>query len=56
MVSNKLKLYADCLEKQYGQRPIIFITNGFETYIWDDYNQYSERRVYGFYKKSELQL
>lgn len=50
------KLYADCLEKQYGQRPIIFITNGFETYIWDDYNQYSERRVYGFYKKSELQL
>lgn len=50
------KLYADCLEKQYGQRPIIFFTNGFETYIWDDYNQYSERRVYGFYKKSELQL
>lgn len=50
------KLYADCLEKQYGQRPIIFFTNGFETYIWDDYNQYSERKVYGFYKKSELQL
>lgn len=50
------KLYADCLEKQYGQRPIIFFTNGFETYIWDDYNQYSERRVFGFYKKSELQL
>lgn len=50
------KLYADCLEKQYGQRPVIFFTNGFETYIWDDYNQYSERRIYGFYKKSELQL
>ena len=50
------KLYANCLEKQYGQRPIIFFTNGFETYIWDDYNQYSERRVFGFYKKSELQL
>ena len=50
------KLYADCLEKQYGQRPVIFFTNGFETYIWDDYNNYSERRVYGFYKKSELQL
>lgn len=47
------KLYADCLEKQYNQRPIIFFTNGFDTYIWDDY---SERRVYGFYKKSELQL
>ena len=50
------KLYADCLEKEYGQRPIIFFTNGFETFIWDDYNNYSERRVYGFYKKSELQL
>ncbi|MGL5715180.1 MAG: DEAD/DEAH box helicase family protein [Paraclostridium sp.] len=47
------KLYADCLEKQYNQRPIIFFTNGFDTYIWDDY---SERRIYGFYKKSELQL
>ncbi|CUN86706.1 DEAD/DEAH box helicase family protein [Clostridium disporicum] len=50
------KLYADCLEKQYGQRPVIFFTNGFETYIWDDYNKYSERRVYGFFTKDELQL
>lgn len=50
------KLYSDCLEKQYNQRPVIFFTNGFETYIWDDYNGYSERRVYGFYKKTELQL
>lgn len=50
------KLYADCLENQYNQRPIIFFTNGFETYIWDDYNGYSERRVYGFFKKEELQL
>lgn len=50
------KLYADCLENKYGQRPIIFYTNGFETYIVDDYNGYSERRVYGFYKKAELQL
>lgn len=50
------KLYADCLEKKYGQRPVIFLTNGFETYIWDDYNQFKERPIYGFYKKSELQL
>ncbi|OOM14658.1 DEAD/DEAH box helicase family protein [Clostridium saccharobutylicum] len=50
------KLYADCLEKQYNVRPIIFFTNGFETYIWDDYNGYSERRVHGFFKKDELQL
>jgi type I restriction enzyme, R subunit len=50
------KLYADCLEKQFNQRPIIFFTNGFETYLWDDFNGYSERRVYGFFKKEELQL
>ncbi|MDO0374168.1 DEAD/DEAH box helicase family protein [Clostridioides difficile] len=47
------KLYADCLEKRYSQRPVIFLMNGFDMYIWDDY---SDRKVYGFYKKSELQL
>ena len=30
------KLYADCLEAMHGQRPIIFYTNGYETYLWDD--------------------
>ncbi|MGG4393337.1 DEAD/DEAH box helicase family protein [Paenibacillus thiaminolyticus] len=49
------KLYADCLEAMSGQRPIIFYTNGFETYIWDDMN-YPARRVSGFYDKEELQL
>lgn len=48
-------LYADCLEKKFGQRPVIFYTNGFETYIWDD-NAYSARRAAGFYSKEELQL
>lgn len=41
------KLYADCLEIMYGQRPIIFYTNGFETYMWDDM-EYPARRVSGF--------
>lgn len=48
-------LYADCLEKEYSQRPIIFYTNGFETFIWDD-QMYPDRRVFGFYSKDELQL
>ncbi|HEU0278073.1 MAG TPA: type I restriction endonuclease [Rhodanobacteraceae bacterium] len=30
------KLYADCLEAQLGQRPIIFYSNGYEHWIWDD--------------------
>ncbi|MCP8970465.1 DEAD/DEAH box helicase family protein [Ectobacillus ponti] len=49
------KLYADCLESMYGQRPVIFYTNGFETYIWDDL-EYPARKVSGFYNKEELAL
>ncbi len=49
------KLYADCLEKQFGQRPLIFYSNGYEHWIWDD-NNYPPRQVQGFYKKAELEL
>ena len=48
------KLYADCLEQMHGQRPLIYYTNGYKTYFWDD-DFYPERRVHGFHKKSELQ-
>lgn len=49
------KLYADCLEKQFGQRPVIFFTNGYDHWLWDD-TRYPPRRVQGFYKKAELEL
>lgn len=49
------KLYADCLEKVYGQRPVIFYSNGYEHWIWDD-DVYPPRPVQGFYKKPELEL
>ena len=49
------KLYADCLERQFGRRPIIFYSNGYEHWIWDDAN-YPPRPVQGFYKKTELEL
>ncbi|SNR33143.1 DEAD/DEAH box helicase family protein [Flavobacterium sp. ov086] len=48
-------LYADCLEKNTGQRPIIFYSNGFETHIWDD-TFYPSRLTQGFYTKEELQI
>ncbi|MBS0657719.1 MAG: DEAD/DEAH box helicase family protein [Verrucomicrobia bacterium] len=48
------ELYADCLEQQFGQRPVIFYSNGYEHWIWDD--GYPPRRVQGFYKKDELEL
>jgi len=47
------KLYADCLEKKFGQRPVIFYSNGYTTWLWDD-TTYPARRVAGFYKKDEL--
>ena len=49
------KLYADCLERQFGQRPLIFYSNGYEHWIWDD-TRYPPRAVQGFYKKAELEL
>ncbi|MDP2094422.1 MAG: DEAD/DEAH box helicase family protein [Hydrogenophaga sp.] len=49
------KLYADCLEQQLGQRPLIYCTNGYEHVFWDD-TQYPPRVVQGFHKKDELQL
>ncbi len=48
------KLYADCLEQKFNQRPIIFYSNGDRTYIWDDHN-YPPREIHGFLKKDELQ-
>ena len=47
------KLYADLLEKQYGRRPVQFLTNGFDIKIVD--NQYPERTVAAFYSKQDLE-
>lgn len=30
------RLYADCLESQFGYKPLIFLTNGYRTYFVDD--------------------
>lgn len=47
------ELYANCLEEMHEQRPIIFYTNGYETYLWDD-QTYPPRKVAGYYRKDEL--
>lgn len=49
------KLYADCLEAQYKQRPVIFCSNGYQHWIWDD-QVYPPRPVADFLKKDELVL
>lgn len=48
------ELYADALEKQFGQRPMIFYTNGHEIYVLDDAAQYAPRRIFGFYSRDTL--
>ena len=52
---NQAKLYADCIEIMHHQRPIIYYTNGYEIYMWDD-TEYAPRKVNGFYTQDELQL
>lgn len=49
------KLYADCLEAMFGIRPLIFFTNGYDHWLWDD-GRYPPRAVAGFLKKDELLL
>ncbi len=48
------ELYADCLQTRFGQRPVIFYSNGYEHWIWDDVS-YSPREIQGFLKKDELE-
>lgn len=47
------KLYADLLEQEYKRRPVIFLTNGFETHIID--GQYPERKCSVIYSKRDLE-
>lgn len=50
----QVSLYADQLERQYGQRPILFYTNGYETWVWDD-RFYPPRQAASFYSKADLE-
>ena len=49
------KLYADAIEKAHDQRPIIFYTNGYDIWLWDDAAGCPPRKVYGYYSKDSLQ-
>ena len=52
--TQQAKLYADCLEKWTGRRPVMFTTNGFETYLWDDVSS-PQRKVSGVFSKADLE-
>ena len=50
---HKAKLCAEIIEKQYGRRPVIFLTNGFEIRIDD--NVEPERRIIAIYSQQDLE-
>ncbi|QWX85035.1 DEAD/DEAH box helicase family protein [Cellulophaga sp. HaHaR_3_176] len=52
---NQAQLYADSLEKMHGRRPVMYYSNGYEIFLWDDQFHKQSRRVHGFYTKAELQ-
>lgn len=52
--TQQAKLYADCLERMTGRRPMMFTTNGFETYLWDDVTS-PQRKVSGVFSKADLE-
>ena len=49
------KCYADGLEAEYGQRPVIFYTNGYDLWMWNDAAGEPPRKLYGYYSKDSLQ-
>ncbi|MBK1829613.1 DEAD/DEAH box helicase family protein [Verrucomicrobiaceae bacterium R5-34] len=49
------RYYADGLEKMTGHRPVIFYTNGFEIFIWNDAKKEPPRPLFGFYSRDSLQ-
>ena len=49
------KYYADGMEKAHGQRPLIFFTNGYDLFIWDDAKVEPPRKIFGFYSKDSLE-
>ncbi len=53
--AEQARIYAQCLEKETGQRPVAFYTNGVDIFLWDDAQGYTPRKVYGYYSKDSLE-
>ena len=51
---HQAELYADCIEAKYGVRPVIYYTNGFQTYIIDGLG-YPPRRLFSFHTEADLE-
>lgn len=47
-------LYAKALEERFNRKPMMFTTNGFETYFWDDESS-PQRKVSSIFSRVDLQ-
>lgn len=52
---HQAELYADCLERKHGVRPVIYYTNGFEIHVIDGLG-YPERQLFAFHTKKDLEI
>lgn len=52
---HQAELYADCLERQYGIRPVIYCSNGFNTFVIDGLG-YPPRQILGFHSQEDLMV
>lgn len=52
---HQAELYADCLERKHGVRPVVYYTNGFEIHVIDGLG-YPERQLFAFHTKKDLEL
>lgn len=52
---HQAELYADCLERKYGVKPVIYYSNGYRTFIIDRLG-YPSREVFGFHTEEDLQV
>ena len=52
---HQAELYAECLKNQYGVLPVIYYSNGFQTWIIDGLG-YPPRQLFGFHTAKDLEL
>lgn len=52
---HQAQLYAECLEKKFGVRPVIYFTNGFTHYVVDRLG-FPKRQIAAFHSLEDLQL
>ncbi len=51
--SEQAREYSIALEKKFGIKPVIFLSNGFNFTIWQE-GYYQPREIYGFYSEEDL--